>query len=238
MEQKLLDYAFDEERTAFGAPISIPRTTPVTQRVAVAVIAVGGVAWLLQAIGGVGLATWGGILSSYGLIAVGAIALFRLRFGGSVPGIKQDDTFFRNAQNRGLIGWGLGILITGFYVALYFQDDLIAWGLPAFLARPIRMLDPLAQTLSGAPANRWFLYGFLYTTAVLVFGARMLLKYPGNRYQQIRTASVMFFQLGFAFVIPNLLKALNQPEFYFTYFWPLKPEYACFPAKPVRCSGF
>ena len=36
----------------------------------------------------------------------------------------------------------------------------------------------------------------------------------------------MFFQLGFAFLLPGILKNLNQPEYYFTYFWPLKPGYA------------
>ena len=35
----------------------------------------------------------------------------------------------------------------------------------------------------------------------------------------------MFFQLGFAFLIPFILKGLNQPDFYFTYFWPLKYDY-------------
>ncbi len=35
----------------------------------------------------------------------------------------------------------------------------------------------------------------------------------------------MFFQLGFAFLLPGLLLAFQQPEFYFTYFWPLKYDY-------------
>ena len=39
----------------------------------------------------------------------------------------------------------------------------------------------------------------------------------------------MFFQLVFAFAIPNLLKLFHQPEFYFSYFWPLKWSYL-FPA--------
>jgi Pyruvate/2-oxoacid:ferredoxin oxidoreductase delta subunit len=52
------------------------------------------------------------------------------------------------------------------------------------------------------------------------------MKYRHNRYHLIRTCSVMFFQLGLAFLLPGLLKRLNEPEFYFTYFWPLKPEYA------------
>ncbi|MFN9393966.1 MAG: 4Fe-4S binding protein, partial [Flavobacteriales bacterium] len=46
-----------------------------------------------------------------------------------------------------------------------------------------------------------------------------------SRYQVIRTLSVMFFQLGFAFLLPAWLLRLNQPEFFFTYFWPLKGEY-------------
>ena len=29
----------------------------------------------------------------------------------------------------------------------------------------------------------------------------------------------------FAFLIPHALRALNQPEFYFSYFWPLKYDY-------------
>ena len=35
----------------------------------------------------------------------------------------------------------------------------------------------------------------------------------------------MFFQLGFAYLIPAILLKLNQPEFYFSYFWPLKYDY-------------
>jgi len=35
----------------------------------------------------------------------------------------------------------------------------------------------------------------------------------------------MFFQLGFAFLLPMFLKKLNEPEFYFSYFWPLKYNY-------------
>ncbi|MEE9117498.1 MAG: 4Fe-4S dicluster-binding protein, partial [Calditrichia bacterium] len=55
---------------------------------------------------------------------------------------------------------------------------------------------------------------------------RMLVyKYRHNRYHQVRTISIMFFQLGFAYLIPNFLKSLNQPEYYFSYFWPLKIEY-------------
>jgi polyferredoxin len=124
---------------------------------------------------------------------------------------------FRGIQNRSAAAWGLGVLLTGFYVLLY-------W-FPQHLERLVRVTDPLARAITGADADRWFLYGLLYTLAVLVFGVRMLLKYRHSGYHRVRTASVMFFQLGFAFLIPYILKGLNRPDFYFSYFWPLKPDY-------------
>jgi polyferredoxin len=83
------------------------------------------------------------------------------------------------------------------------------------------MLDGLSLVLSGGPASQWFVYGFLYTFAVLVMGTRMILKYRDNRYQIIRTSSVMFFQFSFAFLIPNLLYLFNQPSMDFKNIWPL-----------------
>jgi polyferredoxin len=56
-------------------------------------------------------------------------------------------------------------------------------------------------------------------------GVRMLLKYRHNRYQQIRTLSVMFFQTTFAFLIPEILVRLNQPYFDFKNMWPLKYDF-------------
>jgi len=35
----------------------------------------------------------------------------------------------------------------------------------------------------------------------------------------------MFVQVVFAFAIPHILKFLHQPEFYFSYLWPLKMDY-------------
>ena len=87
------------------------------------------------------------------------------------------------------------------------------------------ILNPLSRLLTGKPANNWFFYGTLYTLGVLVFGVRMLFKYRHNNYHIIRTISVMFFQLGFGYMIPNLLELFKQPGHYFSYFWPLKPEY-------------
>ena len=226
LDPKTLAYAFDEEQGGFGVP---PRAAPVARtalhRVAAGLLALGLLALMLflagQDLGG----GWSAFGATFGLLALGACLWFYVDFRDTPPGIRHDDTFFRGIQNRALLGWALGLALTAFYVVLYFKDDLERLGLPPVLARPIRLCDPLALLLSGQPADQWFLYGLLYTLAVSVFGLRMLRKYRHNRYQQLRTLSVMVFQLGFAMVLPNVLKGLNQPDFYLTYFWPLKTWY-------------
>ncbi len=132
-------------------------------------------------------------------------------------GVDNNHVWFSPATARGMAGWLLGIVFTGFYVILY-------WA-PHSLEYLVRMTDSLSYLLRGEAADRWFLYGFFYTVAVVIMGARMIIKYRNNRYQIVRTISVMFFQLGFAFLIPGFLKMLNQPEYYFSYFWPLKYDY-------------
>ncbi len=227
MDRAVLNYNHDEENFGFGEPAATPNSnaTPA-ERLAFALIAIGLLVLGLQWGAGMLLGTWAGILGAFAPLLGGTTWLFWLRLKDTPPGIKHDAVFFRDVTSRGLIAWGLGILITGFYIVLYFYDDLrFDHGMPLVLERPTRMLDPLSQLLAGKAANRWFLYGFLYTAAILVFGFRMFMKYRGNRYQQVRTASVMIAQLGFAFLLPNLLMLFQQPEFYFSYFWPLKYDY-------------
>ncbi len=111
------------------------------------------------------------------------------------------------------IGLITGLYLIGFYVLLYWT--------PQHLTGWMILSDPLSHTLSGKEASQWFVYGTLYTVAVLVMGVRMIAKYRHNRYQIIRTISVMFFQLAFAFLIPEILVRLNQPYFDFKNIWPL-----------------
>ena len=127
----------------------------------------------------------------------GTAFYFYLNFKGTVPGIKHDNIYFRGLTNKGILGWLVGIVFTGFYIALY-------W-FPEYLAGGIKIVNPLSLALSGSPANNWFFYGFLYTLAVFVFGVRMFMKYRHNRYQKIRTASVMFSSSGSPF--------LSQPAY-------------------------
>ncbi|MBI3258194.1 MAG: 4Fe-4S binding protein [Ignavibacteriae bacterium] len=157
---------------------------------------------LFYSIGSLGLATFGALLF-----------IFPSRNEG-LPGIKNNGVFFRAASNRGAIAWITAVFLTAFYVVLY-------W-FPEYFVHLIKSTDPISYAMTGKAANQWFLYGTLYTLSVLVMGVKMLFKYRHIRYQIIRTLSVMFFQLVFSFLIPHFLEALNQPEYYFSYFWPLK----------------
>jgi ferredoxin-type protein NapH len=152
-------------------------------------------------------------LGAMGAMGVGGFLYAYEAYKNRPEGIKNNGVMFGNLTNRGAVAWVAAVFITGFYVLLYWHAHLLE-GL-------IRMMDPLSFFLKGKAANEWFLYGFLYTLAVLVMGVKFIRKYKHNRYQQIRTVSVMFFQLGFAFLIPAFMELMNQPEFYFTYFWPL-----------------
>jgi polyferredoxin len=88
------------------------------------------------------------------------------------------------------------------------------------------MLKPLSMKMSGGASNQWFLYGFLYTLSMGVMAIRMLIKYRGNQYQQVRTVAVFFFQLAFAFTLPQILTYLQLPSYDLKSAWPL--EYSFF----------
>ena len=111
------------------------------------------------------------------------------------------------------LGVFTGIYLIAFYVLLYWK--------PEYITSWIVIVDPVSRVLSGNAASQWFLYGFLYTVIVLVMGIRMIAKYRHNRYQMVRTGSVMFFQTAFAFLLPEILVRLNQPYYDFKNIWPL-----------------
>ncbi len=152
-----------------------------------------------------------------GLTSAGAVWYYLKTYRSKPEGIYNNDAVRRSTTARGVVGWVLGIVMTGFYVLLYWY--------PSTLEHLIRTTDGLSWLIRGREADQWFLYGTFYTLAVLVMGVRMLVRHRDSRYHIIRTISVMFFQLGFAFVLPGLLLMLNQPEFYFHYFWPLQYSY-------------
>ncbi len=151
------------------------------------------------------------------LACIGGLMYILPQAKESPPGIRNNHLFTSPATSRGWIGIIAGACLIGFYVFLY-------WA-PEYIAGWIAMLDPISYTLNGGPASQWFFYGFLYTVSMLVMGIRMAIKYRHNRYQLVRTASVLFFQTAFAFLIPEILAALNQPTMDFKFIWPLDYDF-------------
>ncbi len=129
------------------------------------------------------------------------------------PGIKNNGIFQNAVSNKGWVAWLVFAYLISFYITLYFVPDL--------LVNQIKIADPISQVLNGGEASQWFLYGLLYCSFMTVMGIRMIIKYRHNRYQIVRTISVMFFQLTFAFLIPELLVKFNQPWYDFKSAWPL-----------------
>lgn len=158
---------------------------------------------------------------SLGLIAIGTIIFANDAYLGKHPGIKNDGVYFKSLTSRGFWAWVLGIGLTLFYVILYWWPQYLGLNTEGANGGLIALFDPLSKILSGSPASQWFVYGTLYTLAILIFGYKFILKYRHNRYEIIRTCSVMFFQLGFAFIIPEILIRLNQPYYDLKNVWPL-----------------
>ena len=129
------------------------------------------------------------------------------------PGIKNNALFQHAATNRGWIGIIAFIFFVTFYFLLYFFPD--------FIINPILTTNPVSLALSGNPASQWFMYGFIYCSVMTVFAIKMFIKYRHNKYQLIRTTVVWFFQIAFAFLIPEILVRFNQPWFDFKNAWPL-----------------
>ncbi len=159
-------------------------------------------------------------------IAGGILVFSKGAYGNTLEGIKNHGVWFKSMSNRGYLAWISGIALTGFYVILYFFPQYLGLVDNGANKGLISLFDPLSMFLSGNPASQWFVYGTLYTVAILAFGIKFIWKYRHNRYEVIRTSSVMFFQTAFAFIIPELMARLNNDSFNLPYYdlkniWPL-----------------
>ena len=132
-------------------------------------------------------------------------------------GIKNNNIYLETSTNRGWIAWGVLVYLVAFYLVLYFMPDYVVnWTF---------IFDPISNVLNGSDASQWFVYGFLYCTIMLVMAVRMYIKYRHNRYQIIRTTSVLFFQIVFAFLIPEIMTSLNMPGYDFKSAFPLDYDF-------------
>jgi ferredoxin-type protein NapH len=150
---------------------------------------------------------------TFGLASLGALLHFLPRLALEPPGVRNDGVFHSSVKNRGWVGAAVGTFLIAFYVLLYFY--------PFAITNWTRLADPVSRALRGKDGDQWFFYGLLYTVAVLVMGVRVAIGSRHSRYQLVRTASVVFFQLGFAFLIPIVLSALNKPSYDLKSAWPL-----------------
>jgi polyferredoxin len=152
------------------------------------------------------------LLLTFGLCIAGAM-LYILPGMDLQPGIKKNGNFLNPMKNRGWLGILTGTWLIAFYVLLYF--------FPQHMTNWVIMVDPVSRLINGHEAGKFFLYGFIYTLCILVMGVRFIIHYRHNKYQVIRTISVMFFQTAFAFLIPEILVRLNKPYYDFKNIWPL-----------------
>ncbi|MBK7938960.1 MAG: 4Fe-4S binding protein [Lewinellaceae bacterium] len=206
------------ENTSLSLANPAPALTTGRQKLALALAGLGVVLLLLVWAAQKAVAPAPMLFAALGLMTAGMGLFVREEYLTRPEGIKNNRVWFGSLSARGVWGWLAAIVLTGFYTVLYFLP-------PQWFAGLTDLFHPLSRVLRGMPADKWFVYGTLYTFSVLVMGVKFMYKYRHNRYQLLRTVSVMFFQTGFSFLIPAFMQVMNQPEYYFTYFWPLKDYY-------------
>ncbi len=178
--------------------------------------------------------TW--LAVSIGLIFAGVVWFSREAYAHESLGIKNNGVWFKSVSARGIWAWMAGIALTGFYIILYFYPQYLGLVKDGENVGIISLFDPLSRMLNGNTASQWFVYGTLYTVAILAFGIKFIWKYRHNRYEVIRTSSVMFFQTAFAFLLPEIMARLNGelPYYDLKNIWPL--NYYNF--EKYRVNGF
>jgi len=194
----------------------------IFQKVALSLVAIGFllqlVFWLSFRTEGAGLWLW----SSLGLITLGSLGYTYGQYKDSLPGIKNNHNWTASLTSRGTFAWLLGIFLTGFYIILYWFPQYLGLGMEGNTnSGLVALFDPLSMFLKNKPASQWFVYGTLYTLAILLMGIKFIYKYRHNKYQVYRTLSIMFFQTAIAFILPEIMQSLDKPYYDFKNIWPL-----------------
>ncbi|WP_369047991.1 4Fe-4S binding protein [Tenacibaculum sp. UWU-22] len=163
---------------------------------------------------------------SFLLIFVGSIVYTRATYLKHPSKSKNNGVWFNTLSNRGVIGWALAVLLTLFYVLLYWYPKYLGLSLDESPNTGlIALFDPLSEFFKNKPANQWFVYGTLYTLAILTLGVKFMYKYRDNKHQLIRTSVVIASQLFLAYLIPEILEGLHAELPYFSKdiknMWPL-----------------
>ncbi len=157
--------------------------------------------------------TAGLLIIILGLFTAGSLLVTYGKYAGKPPGIKNNNVFKKPMTTVKLPAIAVGLGLIAFYIVLYWY--------PYLLSDWILLVSPLKTIFKSGEADENFLYGLIYSIAVLLLGIKMFVKYRHSNYQKIRTASVTFFQLSFAFIIPEILSALKKPSVDLKNIWPL-----------------
>ena len=140
-------------------------------------------------------------------IFAGIIIYARSTYLNKPPGISNNGIFHNSLTNRGTIAWIIGILLTAFYVVLYWFPAYLGYGENGNGNTGIvALFDPLSYLLNGNAATQWFLYGTLYTVAIIGLGYKFILKYRNNRFPLLIVLFQLIFILKFCTVSINLIR--------------------------------
>ncbi|MCP4460783.1 MAG: 4Fe-4S binding protein [Cytophagales bacterium] len=178
------------------------------------------------------LITWAGVtldssiflpISLMGILIGTSIYSFQ-KYKNLPAGIKNNGVYQTSLTNRGAIGWVVGIVLTGFYIFLYWFPEMLGQSKEGNTGI-VALFDPLSIFFKSQAATQWFMYGTLYTLIIISLGVKFMLKYRHNRYQLIRTIVVVISQLFLAYLIPEIMEGMNSDSPYFAKdlknMWPL-----------------
>lgn len=142
------------------------------------------------------------------------------KYRNATSGMLNHGIRFSSLTNRGWMSILTTVSITVLYILLYWRPEYLGYH-PEGNYGFVSWFDPLSMFLKNQTASQWFVYGVFYTAAILLFGIRFIFKYQHAPNQVIRTISVMFFQLFFAFLIPEFMLRMNLPYSDLKNMWPL-----------------
>jgi len=201
----ILFFTYSKSHFSFNSIYS--KTANVTQKTGLGIGVIGfgilGLSWFGISLEPATLFLW----LSLGLMAIGILTYTYGTYNGQTVGIKNNHVWFNSFSSRGALGWLAGVALTAFYIQIYWFSDS--------LEHLIRLFDPLSFLLRDSLADRWFVYGTIYTFVITFLGIKFIVKYRNNRYQIVRTISVIFFQMIFAYFLPFILEEFSTGGGYF-----------------------
>ena len=101
------------------------------------------------------------------LLSFGVILFSHALYRNHISSNKNNGIWYNSITSRGLQGWMLGLVLTSFYIVLYFYPNLLGLGLNGQENTGlIHLFDAMSLNLNGHNATQWFVYGTLYTLAI------------------------------------------------------------------------